>query len=136
MTEPAHTLAVRVYYEDTDAGGVVYHATYLRFMERGRTEYVRERGIVQSDLRDEAGEPLFFVVRHLDIEFMRPGRLDDLLRVETRVSKRSGASVTMTQHIMRGAEVLAKATVTVVLVGGGRAKRIPADLAAKLGHPR
>lgn len=135
MTEAAHTLPVRVYYEDTDAGGVVYHATYLAFMERGRTEYVRARGVTQSALRDEAGEPLFFVVRHIDVDFLRPGRLDDLLTVETRLAKRGGASVGLSQRVLRGDEVLATALVTVVLVGGGRARRIPADLAAKLFDP-
>lgn len=132
MTEAAQTLPARVYYEDTDAGGVVYHAAYLRFMERGRTEYVRERGVTQSSLSDQAGEPLFFVVRHLEIEFLRPGRLDDLLTIETRVAKRGGASVAMAQRVLRGDEVLATATVTVVLVGGGRARRIPAELGARL----
>lgn len=132
MLEAAHALAVRVYYEDTDFGGVVYHANYLRFMERGRTEFIRARGIVQSELRDEAGEALTFVVRHMDIDFLRPGRMDDLLRVETRVAKRGGASVAMAQRVLRGDEVLVTASVTVVLVGGGRPRRIPADLGRKL----
>jgi acyl-CoA thioester hydrolase len=136
MCEAVHHLPVRVYYEDTDSGGVVYHASYLRFMERGRTEYIRARGITQSELRDEAGEPLAFVVRHMAIEFLRPGRLDDLLTVETRLSKRGGASAVMDQRVMRGDTALATASVTVVLVGGGRARRIPAQLAARMfGEP-
>lgn len=132
MTEAAHTLPVRVYYEDTDAGGVVYHASYLRFLERGRTELVRARGLTQSGLRDAAGEPLFFVVRHMELDFLRPAGLDDLLTVETRVDRRGGASVIMAQRILGGSAVLVTATVTVVLVGGGRARRIPATLAAQL----
>ena len=132
MPEAVHTLPVRVYYEDTDVGGIVYHANYLRFMERGRTEFIRARGVVQSELRDAAGAPLSFVVRHMEIGFERPGRMDDLLTVETSIAKRGGASVAMQQRVMRGEDILVTATVTVVLVGGGRARRIPADLAAKL----
>ena len=123
MSEAAHALPVRVYYEDTDAGGVVYHASFLRFMERGRTEYVRARGITQSTLCDEAGATLAFVVRHMTVDFLRPGRLDDLLTVETSLTRRGGASVTLAQRMLRGSEVL---------VGGGRARRFPPALAAKL----
>ncbi len=132
MNDVPHELQVRVYYEDTDSGGVVYHANFLRFMERGRTEYVSARGVTQSELRDSAGEPLYFVVRHMDIEFLRPGRLDQLLTVETRVTKRGGASIGMMQRVLRNDEVLATASVTVVTVGGGRARRIPPGLAATL----
>ena len=132
MSESAHELSVRVYYEDTDFGGVVYHANFLRFMERGRTEYIRVRGITQSTMRDDAGEPLVFVVRHMDIEFQRPGRMDDLLTIETRVAKRGGASVVMAQRVLRDQEVLVTAAVTIVLVSGGRARRIPPDLAARM----
>lgn len=132
MTDAVHEFPVRVYYEDTDFGGVVYHANFLRFMERARTEYVRARGITQSELRDAAGEPLAFVVRQMGIEFLRPGRMDNLLTVETRVLKRGGASVTMAQRVLRDGEVLVTADVTVVLIGGGRPRRVPADLAAKL----
>lgn len=132
MSEAVHRLPVRVYYADTDCGGVVYHATYLDFLERGRTEFIRGRGVTQSTLRDEAGQPLAFVVRTLAIDYLRPGRLDDLLTVETRVGKRGGASIGLKQRVLRGEDVLVEATVTVVLVGGGRARRLPAELAERL----
>jgi acyl-CoA thioester hydrolase len=135
MSEAMHELTVRVYYEDTDFGGVVYHANFLRFMERGRTEYIRARGITQSAMHDDAGEPLVFVVRHMEIDFQRPARMDDLLTVETRIAKRGGASVVMAQRVLRDENVLVTAAVTVVLVGGGRARRIPAELAARMFDP-
>jgi acyl-CoA thioester hydrolase len=132
MIEAVHRLPVRVYYEDTDAGGVVYHASFVRFMERGRTEWVRERGVTQSILRDDVGAPLAFVVRHMAIEFLQPGRMDDLLTVESRVEKRGGASITLAQRVLRDKAVLVTAAVTVVLVGSGRPRRIPAELANRL----
>ena len=108
----------------------------MRFLERGRTEFLRAGGVSQSALRDEAGEPLAFVVRRMAIDFLRPGRMDDLLTVETEVSARGGASVTMAQRILDGSDVLVIADVVVVLVGrGGRPRRIPIDLAARLLDP-
>jgi acyl-CoA thioester hydrolase len=129
-------LYVRVYWEDTDAGGVVYHASYLRFMERGRTELLRERGIDQSALL--AGGRLIFVVAHMDIKFRAPAKIDDELEVETVLKKTGGASVVLTQTVRRGADVLVEAEVTCAVVsqGAGRPARIPSDIKQKLVAPR
>jgi acyl-CoA thioester hydrolase len=124
---------VRVYWEDTDAGGVVYHASYLRFMERGRTEFLRERGIHQSALQQEAG--LIFVVADMTIRFRRPAKIDDQLVVETTVAKESGgASLALTQKVLRGSDVLVEADVTCAVISrDGKPMRIRADVRAKLG---
>jgi acyl-CoA thioester hydrolase len=125
---PVHALPIRVYWEDTDASGLVYHATYIRFMERGRTELLRTLGLVQRDLLESpTAPPIFFVVRKMDVDFERPGRMDDLLTVETAVAAIGGASVDLDQRVLRDGEVLAKARVRVVCVEGGRARRLPAQ---------
>jgi acyl-CoA thioester hydrolase len=126
-----HTINVRVYYEDTDFSGVVYHASYLRFMERGRTELIRDLGIDQSELFDE-GTALAFAVRAMQIEFLKPALMDDLLTIETISRDMKGASMTVQQRVLRDEEVLVTADVKVVCVGGGRAKRIPDVLRFKL----
>jgi acyl-CoA thioester hydrolase len=127
-----HLIAIRVYYEDTDFSGVVYHASYLRFMERGRTELIRTLGIDQRALFD--GEvALAFAVRAMQIDFLMPAVMDDLLTVETIPVEMKGASMTVSQRVLRGDEVLVEAEVKVVCVGGGRARRIPDALREKLG---
>lgn len=131
MAEP-HRLTVRVYYEDTDFSGVVYHANYLRFFERGRTEYLRDRGVEQAALRDTSGQPLAFAVRRIAIDFMRPARMDDLLTVVTSLAEITGASLRLDQTILRGGDVLASAEVQVVMVGEGRPRRLPLDLVTRL----
>jgi acyl-CoA thioester hydrolase len=127
-----HTLPIRVYYEDTDFSGVVYHASYLRFMERGRTELIRSLGIDQRELFD-AGQAIAFAVRGMNIEFLRPAVMDDLLLVETAPLEMRGASMSLAQRVLRGEDVLVTAAVKVVCVGGGRARRIPDALRLKLG---
>lgn len=127
-----HQLPVRVYYEDTDFSGVVYHASYLRFMERGRTELIRALGIEQRELFDgETG--LGFAVRRMLIDFVRPAVMDDALTVETRPTLARGATMELEQRILRGEEVLVTAQVKVACVGGGRARRIPDLLRQRLG---
>jgi acyl-CoA thioester hydrolase len=127
-----HLLKVRVYYEDTDFSGVVYHASYLRFMERGRTELIRAAGIAQRDLFD--GEtPLAFAVRSMRIEFLAPAVMDDELTVETVPEEMRGASMLVAQQVLRDGRPLVTAQVKVVCVGGGRARRIPDLLRARLG---
>ena len=126
-----HHMAVRVYYEDTDFSGHVYHASYLRFMERGRTNYLRLLGADQRALFDETAHeaPGFaFVVRSMQIEFLKAARMDDVLEVITMPQEVRGASVTLDQRIMRGEEVLIEARVQVAFVSGGRARRIPEAL--------
>jgi acyl-CoA thioester hydrolase len=126
-----HTMPVRVYYEDTDFSGVVYHANYLRFMERGRTNYLRLLGVDHGELWEQAKTeaPGFaFVVRSMQIEFLKPARMDDLLTVVTTPEDVKGASMWLTQRVMRGEEVLLEARVRVACVAGGRARPIPRAL--------
>ncbi|MDR3465724.1 MAG: tol-pal system-associated acyl-CoA thioesterase [Xanthobacteraceae bacterium] len=126
-----HRMQVRVYYEDTDFSGIVYHANYLRFMERGRTNYLRLLGADQHALFAEAGAeaPGFaFVVRAMQLEFLKPARMDDLLEVVTRPSEVKGASITLHQEVRRGGDLLVEARVKVAFVAGGRARPIPRAL--------
>ncbi len=113
-----HILPVRVYFEDTDAGGVVYHASFVRYAERGRTDFLRLLGTDARRLIDgsDSGEPAAFVVRRMSFDYARPGRIDDLLEVETRVIELGGASVTLDQTISRDGIRLVSAEVVVVLV--------------------
>jgi acyl-CoA thioester hydrolase len=130
-----HLLPVRVYYEDTDFSGVVYHASYLRFMERGRTNYLRLLGADQRALFDEVEReaPGFaFVVRSMQIEFRKPARMDDVLEVVTTPVEVKGASIVLHQRVNRGGELLVEATVQVAFVSGGRARPIPKALRAAL----
>lgn len=113
-----HVLPVRVYFEDTDAGGVVYHASYIRFCERGRTDFLRLLGTDARRMIDgsDSREPAAFVVRRMNCDFLRPARMDDLLEVETRVKALGGASVTLLQAISIDGRRIFEAEVTVVLV--------------------
>lgn len=132
LTEGGHILPVRVYYEDTDATGVVYHGAYVRFFERGRTDYVRLLGVKQSELA-ESDEPASFLVRRMTIDFRRPARLDDLLDVVTTPGAFGGASITLSQTIRRGGEMLVSAEVKVALVSvHGQPLRIKGALRAQL----
>ena len=116
-----HLLPIRVYYEDTDFSGAVYHANYLKFCERARSDCLRLLGIHHHRL-----EGLGFVVRRMACEFLKPARIDDLLEVETSVREIAGARLILRQIVRRGAELLVEAEVTVVLVNRqGKARRIP-----------
>ena len=126
-----HTQPVRVYYEDTDFSGVVYHASYLRFMERGRTNYLRLLGADHRAMFEQAAAeaPGFaFVVRHMDIAFRKPAHMDDVLDIVTLPEEVKGASIMLLQKVMRGEEVLVEAHVQVAFVSGGKAKPIPKPL--------
>ena len=126
-----HHQPIRVYYEDTDFSGVVYHASYLRFMERGRTNYLRLLGANQRALFEEAAReaPGFaFVVRSMSIDFLKPARMDDLLEVVTRTAEVKGASITLHQIVMRGEQTLVEAVVQVAFVSADRARPIPKAL--------
>jgi acyl-CoA thioester hydrolase len=123
-----HVMVVRVYYEDTDFSGVVYHANYLRFMERGRTNYLRLLGADHLALFEQAQHeaPGFaFVVRTMQIEFLKPARMDDILVVTTAPQDVKGASITLHQRVTRGDDLLVEARVRVAFVSGGRARPIP-----------
>lgn len=122
-----HRYAVRVYYDDTDAGGVVYHTSYLRWFEHARTEVLRLLGIVQS----ETGEGIY-AVADLSIRYLAPARLDDALTIETRALELRAASVRMAQRAVRGEDLLADATVRIGFVGpDGRPRRQPAEWRAR-----
>ena len=126
-----HRMSVRVYYEDTDFSGIVYHANYLRFMERGRTNHLRLLGAAHRALFDEASAeaPGFaFVVRSMQIEFFKPARMDDVLEVVTAPEEVKGASITLSQRILRADELLLEARVRVAFVRDGRAWPIPKAL--------
>jgi acyl-CoA thioester hydrolase len=126
-----HIMAVRVYYEDTDFSGIVYHANYLRFMERGRTNHLRLLGADHRALFAEAAQeaPGFaFVVRSMKIEFLKSARMDDVLDVVTVAQEVKGASITLHQRILRGNELLVEAHVRVAFVSQGRARPIPRAL--------
>jgi acyl-CoA thioester hydrolase len=126
-----HYQPVRVYYEDTDFSGVVYHASYLRFMERGRSNYLRLLGADQRALFEEVAKeaPGFaFVVRSMQIDFRKPARMDDVLEIVSTTAEVKGASVVLHQQVMRGEETLVDAKVQVAFVSGGRARPIPKPL--------
>jgi acyl-CoA thioester hydrolase len=126
-----HVLTVRVYYEDTDFTGIVYHANYLRYMERGRTNYLRLLGTDHRALFEQTAKeaPGFaFVVRSMNIEFLKPARMDDVLEVFTEPHEIRGASITLQQRIMRGEELLVEASVRVAFISDGRARPIPKPL--------
>ena len=131
LRDGRHTLIVRVYYEDTDFTGIVYHANYLRYMERGRTNYLRLIGADHRVLFEQTEEeaPSFaFVVRSMTLDFLKPARMDDILEIVSEPAQVKGASVTIHQRIMRGEELLLEAHVRVAFVSGGRAKPIPKPL--------
>jgi acyl-CoA thioester hydrolase len=124
-------LPVRVYYEDTDFTGIVYHASYLRFMERGRTDYMRLIGAAHRELFEQTADeaPGFaFVVRSMRIDYRKPARMDDVLEVVTEPEEVKGASITLLQRVSRDGELLVDAHVRVAFVAGGRAHPIPKPL--------
>lgn len=125
--------SVRVYYEDTDAGGVVYHASYLRYLERARTEWLRSLGYSQARLKQE--ESLVFTVVGMTLDFLKPARLDDLLSVRSQASLSGGASVHFEQQILRDSDRILAATVRVACLDASsfRPRRLPAALRGSLG---
>jgi len=132
MEDREHVLPVRIYYEDTDFTGVVYHGGYVRFFERGRTDFLRLAGVHHAAL---AARPDFlaFSVTKLNVEFRRAARIDDALTVRTRFTGAKGPRLMIAQRILRGADLVAQAQVEAVCVdGAGRARRPPADLTAAL----
>jgi len=126
----SHSLPLRVYYEDTDFSGRVYHASYLRFMERGRTEWLRALGFEHRSLSGEAG--LVFAVRGMQIEFLAPALMDDSLLIETGIANTKGAIISFQQTISRDGVPLVEALVRVVTLKNERAVRPPRDLLAKI----
>lgn len=121
----SHRYALRVYYEDTDLAGIVYYANYLRFIERARSEWVRELGIDQVAMKENEG--VVFAVRRVEADYLSPARFDDELEVETEVETLTGARLVLRQQVLRAGEVLFSALVTLVALGpGGTPQRLPA----------
>lgn len=124
-------IEVRVYYEDTDLAGIVYYANYLKFVERGRTEWVRSLGIDQAALKREEG--IVFAVRRVEADYLKPARFDDLLTVTTELVEVGGARIVLDQAVLRGGERLFAARVVLVCLSeAGAAVRVPAAVRAKL----
>ncbi|KAA5605187.1 tol-pal system-associated acyl-CoA thioesterase [Roseospira marina] len=122
-----HVMPIRVYYENTDAGGIVYHADYLNFAERARTEMMRRFGLAHRDLMEEAG--VAFAVQQAHATYRRPARLDDLLMVETEVLEVGGASMRVRQNITRDGELMVAIELRLAMINArGRPDRIPASL--------
>ncbi len=125
-----HEFPIRVYYEDTDMGGIVYHANYLKFIERARSDFVRDLGNDQNAMR-AAG--VVWVVHRIEADFLAPARFDDLLQVDTRVTAVSGVRLQLEQRVSRGDQRLFAAQVTLVCMDqSGRPVRLPAEIRAEL----
>jgi acyl-CoA thioester hydrolase len=124
----AHVLPLRVYYEDTDLSGMVYHANYLRFMERGRTEFFRLAGVEKmADL--ESAEPTAWAIRRADVEFLKPARVDDTLEVHTSLAAFTGARLTALQRIHAGGNLLVDGRIEACLITlTGKPRRIPEQI--------
>lgn len=130
IIDGVHYLIQRVYYEDTDFSGAVYHARYLHFMERARTDYLRCLGVEQSNLFASSDEGLAFMVHRMEIDFKAPARMDDIVTVSTRTEKAGGAKMILQQEIRRGDQLLIAAKVIIAVVNRhGRPRRLPEDLA-------
>ena len=126
-----HTCEYRVYYEDTDAGGIMYHGRYINWCERARAEYLRDIGLQSSTIFEVTG--VIFVVRHLEADYLKPAKLDQLLRVETSLKELKNSSFILNQSIFCQDSVLFYMTVTIVCIdGNGRAVRIPDMVRHKL----
>ncbi|NGM44615.1 tol-pal system-associated acyl-CoA thioesterase [Rhodobacter sp. SGA-6-6] len=127
----SHSLPVRVYYEDTDLAGIVYYANYLKFIERGRSEWIAALGIDQMELRARQG--VVFAVRRVEADYLRPARFGEDLVVETRLSAIGGARIVLEQAVLRGGERIFQAEVTLVCLSeDGHAHRLPAEVRARL----
>jgi acyl-CoA thioester hydrolase len=139
LRDGRHHQRVRVYYEDTDFTGIVYHANYLRYMERGRTNYLRligadHRALFEATEKEAPG--FAFVVRSMNIDFLKPARMDDILDIVTAPQEVKGASVLLGQRVLRGDELLLQAGVRVAFVSGGRARPIPKPLRIAMSADR
>ena len=133
LTPEGHVLLVRVYFEDTDFSGAVYHASYLRFLERGRSDFLRLRGVSHRAL---GAEGLAFAVRRMTVSFERAARIDDIVEVRSALVEIGGARIMLRQDVRRGAELIVAAEVLVALVdGAGRPRRLPAAMRAALSPP-
>ncbi|TCQ07717.1 (3S)-malyl-CoA thioesterase [Rhizobium sp. PP-F2F-G36] len=132
LGDDGHLLHQRVYYEDTDFSGLVYHARYLHFLERGRTDYLRCLGVEQRALLTADAEGLVFVVHRMEIDFRLPARMDDILDIRTVTEKAGGAKMVLQQQILSSDRLLIAAKVIIAVINAaGRPRRLPEALAAK-----
>ena len=132
LKDGVHRLDIRVYYEDTDHSGRVYHANYLKFCERGRSETLKCAGIFHTTL---AADDLYFIVRHMDCDFLGAAAIDEIVSVETRLHEAGRAKFVLDQQVLRGSDVLFRAKVTLAMVNSqGRPQRIPAGLLQKISE--
>ncbi len=132
-TGAVHVLPLRVYYEDTDAAGIVYYANYLKFAERGRSELMRDLGVESKNLIADHGVQL--VVKNCNIDYFKPANLDDQIEIHTRVVKVGGASMRGDQRVMRGAEELVRINILIACYGAnGKTARMPGELRSKLNE--
>lgn len=139
LTPSGHRLVARVYFADTDFSGVVYHARYLEFLERGRSDFLRLAGVHHAELAEgRHGDKLVWVVKRMEIDFRRAARIDDVLTIDTRTEKVSGARIFMAQTIGRGEETLVAARVEAAIIDEtGRPRRFPREwIAAFVPDPR
>ncbi len=126
-----HEFPVRVYYEDTDMGGIVYYANFLRYIERARSDWVRTLGVDQNAMRE--GDGVVFVVRRVEADYLKPAKFDDALLVRTVVKAVTGVRLIMGQEVLRGADLLFRAEVTVVCIGAdGAPARLPANIRRRI----
>ncbi|WP_428522582.1 tol-pal system-associated acyl-CoA thioesterase [Roseibium sp.] len=134
LDQSGHVLPVRVYYEDTDFTGIVYHGAYVRFFERARSDFLRLIGIHHSELAEgDDGTSLAFAVRTMTLDFQKPAKIDDVLEVQTSLAEYKGARIKLDQLIYRGDELLVSAAVTVAVISSeGRPTRLPSALSEKL----
>jgi acyl-CoA thioester hydrolase len=132
LTPDGHRLLARVYYADTDFSGVVYHARYLEFLERGRSDFLRLAGVHHTQLADGLlGEKIVWVVRRMEIDFVSPARIDDILTVQTRTERVSGARIFMMQELLREHTLLVRARVEAAIISeSGKPRRFPREWVA------
>lgn len=134
VNDRIHKFTLRVYYEDTDLAGIVYYANYLKFIERGRSEWVRSVGVDQVALKRDHG--IVFAVRRVEADYLRPAKFDDQLTVRTELVAETGARITLDQSVWRGEERLFEAQVVLVcLTEEGGVARLPAEIRRKLAPP-
>ncbi|MFC7048615.1 tol-pal system-associated acyl-CoA thioesterase [Emcibacter nanhaiensis] len=136
LDQGVHILPVRVYYEDTDAGGIVYYANYLKYLERGRSDMLRLLGVDQMGmLAFEQDDDVQFVVRRAEVDYISPARLDEVLTVRTVIEKAGGASLIMGQKIYRGEDLLVSAVIKAGVLGkAGRPVRLPEKIKKLIEH--
>lgn len=134
LEEGSHVLPVRIYYEDTDFTGIVYHGAYVRFFERARSDFLRLMGIHHNELAAGThGASLAFAVRSMTLDFQKTAKIDDVLEVRTSLAEFKGARIKLDQLIYRGGDLLVSAAVTVaVITADGRPTRLPTPLAGRL----